>query len=324
MNESKFEGNNLKDKWLEDLNYKITKVDIIKSNLWYIPPNSFDTKVFWTSLTSLTIDNELNDATDTHVYQMVGKTAFNGLTALSALSISNMPSIDLLDKTSLDLLVDTLMTLKVLRVANTWQPSKLLSSSTLNKLTYVDLQWNNFGELNSGSFPSIADSCKTLILANSKIESITAYTFSSFTVLQDLYLQNNLLTTIPADAFNNLWSIAGFSVNMQANLFHCDCDLIEVQDMIDSHQTWFDGAVKCATPEEHLDVEIIAAILCSEDTEDASETTLMISEYSGTSLFCTLLPSFRTCTTVSPTEITEAEITDELITTGQMSYSFNY
>src|SRR5690349_7741896 len=193
----------MREKCVSDLKLKVRKLDIIKSNLKYILPDAFNSIVFKDFLTTLTIDNDLNNANDPLVFQMLAKGSFKGLTALSSLVITNIPSLNVLDKNATDNLVDSLETLRIFSIANPWSPSSLLSATKFKKLTYVDLRGNHISSLDSSSFSSIADVVKTLILTTSKIESISVDTFSDFKALQSLYLQNNLLKTISAKTFDN-------------------------------------------------------------------------------------------------------------------------
>lgn len=292
-------------------------LEISKSNLRYILADAFNYDVFKTSLWSLTVNNDLNVANDPLVFQMVTKSAFKGLTALKTLVIRNIPSLSVLDKNALDNLIESLEQLEITRIANTWSPNSLLGASKFKKLTYVDLQYNNFISLNGTSFKSITESTETLLLANSKIESISADTFSSFKALKDLYLQNNLLTSIPADAFDNLWSKNGFFLNIQSNRFDCTCELTEFQLMIEAHGNAIIGTVRCTTPEWLSGVEIAFADLCPETTEESQETTIDFSTFSADSSTagCRLLPNIPRCQTTTSTEPS---------TIGQTNYSFKF
>lgn len=317
--ECKFTDDIIREYWLSDLKVKVRTLDIIKSNLMYILPDAFDSDVFRASLLSLTVDNDI-DIDNPFVFQMISKGSFKGLTRLSSLIITSFPTLNVLDKAALDFLTDSLITLRISQIADTWTPNSLFASAQFKKINEVDLQFNNFPSLDGSSFTSIGDTVETLILIKSNIKSIAVDTFSKFKVLQLLFLQNNLLTSIPAEVFENLWQTPGFVVNLRGNIFHCDCTMVPMQAMIESHKSSFDGVVRCSTPKDLEEIEIIFAHLCEEETEESQETTLnMLSSFSGSSspdIGCRMFPNAQWCQTTTTVAATT--------TAGQTFYCFQY
>lgn len=252
----------------------VTKLEIKRSYLTHILPDTFDSDTFRGALTSLTINNELEIENHPLTFQMLAKGSFKGLSSLSYLAITDCPSLAILDTTALDNLKNSLMQLKISRIPNIWQPSSVLSSSTLSQITVVDFQKMNIPSIDSSSFTSIASNVKSLNLAYSKIESIDTKTFEKFKALENLYLQLNLLTTLPPKVFDKILTKPSLTITLSSNQWNCDCDLLHLQKLILFNPTTFAESASCVLPPELQGREIAIVELCP---EESSKTTFMIS-----------------------------------------------
>lgn len=253
------------------MNKKVSKLEIIGSNLKHILPDTFDSETFRATLTSLTIDNALEDERNPLIFNMLAKGSFKGLSSLSSLTIQNCPTFNVLDKAALDNLKDSLTQLKISRIPNEWQPSTLFSSSTLKKITNVDFQRTHIKSINNSSFTSIAAGVKTLNLANSKLETIAANTFAKFKVLENLFLQLNLLKTLPTDVFDNILPGSTLTIVLTSNKWVCDCELQFLQQLILDNPVTFSESASCFSPRDFQGKEIADVELCS----GTQETTLI-------------------------------------------------
>lgn len=270
MKECSFLHDYLKPNFLSDLNKKITRLEIKKSNLTHILPDTFDSVTFKTTLISLTIDNDLEIENHPLKFQMMSKGSFKGLSSLNYLAIVNCPSLAVLDTAALDNLKGSLSQLKISRIPNMFEPSSVLSSSTLSKITVVDFQRMNIPSINNLSFTSIAANVKSLNLANSKIESIEASTFDKFWVLESLFLELNLLMTLPQGVFDKILNIPYIVISLKSNRWECDCLLTSLQRLILDNPTTFPESAACYAPLEMQDIPIANAELCSEETSGST------------------------------------------------------
>lgn len=144
------------------------------------------------------------------------------------------------------------------------------------------MQGNNIPSLNSEMFAGIAENVQTLYLTTSKIQWIVENTFSNFKSLQFLFMQFNLLTTLPVGVFDNLLEIPNLLVTVQNNKWHCECSLFYLQKVIKEKRGNLVGNVTCATPEKFKDIEIITLELC----EELEDTTIAFSSHSETVGLC--------------------------------------
>lgn len=266
-----FESDGLPEKWLSELNAKVSKLDIINSTLRNILVEAFNSDVFKTTLLSLTIDNKLNVADNPFTFQLFAKDAFKGLTKLSTLIILNNPTLEITDPSAFQNIAGNLIQLKITRIANPWSLSRISSSTKFKKISTVDLQYNNFSSLNGSMFTSFAEYVKSLILTNSKIESIAANTFSNFKQLEALFLESNLLQTLEPGLFDAILTLPDIQITLRSNYWHCDCDLSSMQTMIADFPDAFPGELKCNTPLTMRNFEIVSAELSNESCETTND-----------------------------------------------------
>jgi Leucine-rich repeat (LRR) protein len=214
----KFTGNELQQHWLSELNFEITELKLLNSNLKNILLEAFDSDVF-RGLQTLEIDNDLYNSDHSLEFAFSTRGSFRGLTKLTSLMVANMPALKINDQSAFESLANSLTTLKIFRVAKQWLPSMLLRQVNLKKIVVVDLNLNQFKTLDGNSFGGIAENVVTLFLTNTKLESIAVNTFRDFQSLETLYLQFNLLTTISPSMFDELFQIPRFMVDLRNNKF---------------------------------------------------------------------------------------------------------
>jgi hypothetical protein len=269
----KFSNNVLRANWLSQLKTKISKLSIISSNLEMIAIDAFNSETF-KETKELLIDNSLNDASNSFVFQMVDRLSFNGLTSLTTLTILSSPRLRVFTEVAFAFLSNSLTTLKISKIANSFSPGSLLASTNMTKIYTVDLRDNNFPSINASLFRGITENVKVFILSNSKIEQIDVNTFQYFKTLQALYLQSNLLTTLPDGIFDNLLALSIGIITLHNNKWHCDCDLYMVQEMIVEYPTIFESTKsKCSTPEDLLDHYVYEADICPDGTVPITESS---------------------------------------------------
>lgn len=256
---------------------KVSKLEIINSNLKYILANAFNSDVFRGTLSYLTIDNLITAASNPLAFEFITKESFNGLTLLSYLTITNIPTLKIIDRFILEPLADSLTQLSISRIANPWDLYRVLSATVLKKISTVDLQTNHITSISNASFVGIAENVKVLYLTNSKIEWIAENTFDYFKSLKTLDMRSNWLTILPVGVFDSLLEYSDFAVKLENNKWICDCDLFDTQKLILDNPRGFDGTGKCAAPEDMKQFEIIDADLCL-----PQDTTIPLSSQSET------------------------------------------
>jgi Leucine rich repeat len=267
LHRCKFVDDCLSEQWLSGLKLKVTRLEIINSNLRDILANAFNSDVFRGTLLHLKIDNSLYVAADPLVFQFFTRLSFNGLTSLSQLTITNIPTLSIRDRTFLQPFSESLTQLTISRIANPWTVAQALSATVFKKISFVDLQANHLSTLDSSSFAGIAESVQQLFLTNSKIKSIAVDTFTNFKSLNALYMQTNLLTELPAGVFDSLIEKPGTVITLGSNRWHCNCSLIATQKMILDNPEIFAGTSQCVTPEKLKNMDIIKVELCPEPEE---------------------------------------------------------
>ncbi|CRL05922.1 CLUMA_CG019132, isoform A [Clunio marinus] len=261
----KFHDGKIKEKWLSESHLPVENLEIIESNIQDILPYAFDSDVF-KNTRSLSINNEMNETSESTLI-LYNANIFEGLSSLTSLTIQNVPSINIADKYLLEMLTETLSTLTIRRIPNYWAPTQLFSIVELNAISTVDLRNNNFPTINSSSFAGIKKKTTDLNLSNSKIESITFDACNGFEKLSKLQLNSNRLTSIAPGTFDNLLKNPGFTVTLQNNLWHCDCQLRDLQEKMLEFPNAFTDSPKCSTPEDLNGYEITSVDLCPQTTD---------------------------------------------------------
>ena len=267
----------IQENWLSDLSLQVSKLEIDESSVVSIMVNAFNTDVFKTSLTSLIIDNNLNDANDPLVLNLHSRFSFQGLASLSTFVITNVPTLVIQDPLFFSPLAETLINIQISRISNPWSPSDLFLRVQLDKIKIVNLSWNHFKRINSSDFAGFAKTVDRLALTNSKIEEIVPNTFDGFKALQLLSLQSNLLSTIPALVFEKLIiNQTFFNVTLHNNKWDCTCDLAFLKEIVLNHSpNYIRDPVTCASPDELAGMKITDIDFCVEP-----ETTIDINKTS--------------------------------------------
>lgn len=158
--------------------------------------------------------------------------------------------------------------------SNYFIPNDFTGSTPLSNLKSLTMKYNNIRSLNFSSFSGVK-ALSELNLANSRIETLNVNTFDfASSTLRTIQLQNNLLKTLPDGIFDKLqMGVEKIKINLKNNLFHCDCDLIYLQNKMLEYPAVFQDVATCWTPEDLKDVAIKEVDLCpttDESTENSS------------------------------------------------------
>lgn len=285
---------------LMNLAVKVVKIEINKSFLRYFKSDAFDSTPFQSSLESIQIDNE--NAAHNQIFNIYPIT---GLKKLKTYFITNNPQVQIMERPSLGTKVSgTLDTIRIRNTASAWNLSSLFSASSFPKLTYLDFSNNVFPSINILWFPAPAiENVEVVILSTCMIETIDGDTFNNFKKLVSISLSYNRLTNIPMKIFDHLIPL-GTSIRIGSNMFHCDCSLADLQDLLLAYPVQIQGTlanpsrIECASPAEHLGKNVIEVQLCEPvETTLAFSTTLDVSPSDSTADICNGIP----CTTITPT-----------------------
>lgn len=157
--------------------------------------------------------------------------------------------------------------------ANQFIPNDFTGSTPLSNLKSLTMKYNNIKSLNFSSFSGVK-ALSELNLANSRIELLNVNTFDfASSTLRTIQLQNNLLKTLPDGIFDNLQiGVEKIKINLKNNLWHCDCDLIYLQNKVIEYPGVFQDVATCWTPDDLRDVEIKTVDLCP-NTDEPTDTT---------------------------------------------------
>lgn len=256
----------MREEWLSQLDTKITRLDIIDSNLLYIMTKAFNSDVFRGTLSKLKIDNSMISSENNFAFELLSKEIFFGLTSLTQLIITNMPELIVKDKTIFRHLENSLTHLTISQIAKPWILPNALNATVLKKISQVKLEVNHISSLDQDSFRGIAENVNSLYLTNSRIETIAAKTFSNFKSLQTLLMDSNLLQNLPSGVFDSLMGNRNIEISLEKNKWRCDCNLIDTKTMILENRSSFTGSIKCAEPEDLSNKEIVDADFCSTST----------------------------------------------------------
>lgn len=150
----------------------------------------------------------------------------------------------------------------------------LTGGLTFPSLRTFKAQQNLRDSLNAFTFTGIIN-VRILVLSNCAIESIGVGTFEPIkSSLDKLYLDGNRLTWLSATFFNIFHPQGYFNLYLSNNLWHCNCDLEPMQQMLSVYSQAFakDETILCKEPWHWTGIELEYADLCEEDNVTASST----------------------------------------------------
>lgn len=253
---------------------RIQKLEVKQSRLKNIKADAFNSNVFKNSLTFLSINNRNYFDDDYNAFHITTREAFNGLTSLSVLTIRSIPSLQIFDFPMI-YLNETLVQLTITHLTSSWDMSQLLSKVIFINIKTVDFRNNNFPSLNQTCFSGIAEKVEILYLLNSKIEQIEMKTFDDFKSLQELYLQENILKTLPENIFSNIIQLPSLvSIVLRENPWNCECDIMPLQTTVVEYIEIFPDELRCSTPEDRFDVLLIKIDdVCLEERDSTFDQT---------------------------------------------------
>lgn len=190
-----------------------------------------------------------------------------GLSRLATLNIVNC-EIDCFQANSLRAVDDTLETL-IITESGYWDPANVTGSRGFEKLATVDFSYNEFNHiLGKDSFVGL-EYCKILYLNSCGIVSIGAGAFDYLTSIEVIYLNRNLLVTIPPGLFSNIVLLVNPRprISLQENFWHCDCSVDDLRQLVRKEILLIEGI--CTYPSS-LNGKTFTELenLCENETED--------------------------------------------------------
>lgn len=209
----------------------------------------------------------------------IRKTVLSGFHSLEDLLITNS-AVKIWDNGWLDRINGTI---KSLLLSGMGEESSLLvdkltggSALILSNVEYVKIQYNLTNTINERSFTAIPN-VKELDLSDCNISVIDELSFKNLgPKLQILNLERNRLKTLPADIFSSL-SLSSGAVTLQSdedvvvtnliirlnhNLWHCDCFMDHLKDLLIANTNFDDDDILCTTPEEIINYPIRETEFC--------------------------------------------------------------
>lgn len=125
----------------------------------------------------------------------------------------------------------------------------LFGSNRLKNTQRVQINGNNIGAMISRfDFLGLVN-VRHLDLRDNKITSIPEGTFELITSeLRFLDISKNLLKTLPAALFESIPRFDGRMIHLEENIWHCDCDLEHLRQLMQKNPKSFFPFVYCVGP----------------------------------------------------------------------------
>lgn len=257
----KYEKSRLEQGWFKgSVNVSSLVIDTLLID--EIHAQAFRTNSFSQTLTELTLQN-------LHVRQLVPGT-FTGLQSLRSLVLQPLISTDYTPA----FFTGIQTTLRQFTFSNVYLTKPVLiegitggQSNTLPKLRTARFQTNLKDTITNASFWAIPNA-RQLIMSQCNIELLGMDSFAPLQRLRYLDLEGNVMKTIPANIFQPFIGVRDLRIDLQANLWHCDCSLFYLQQQLltnDSDAIFTDSLI-CSTPMSNQGEFIVSVTLCDADT----------------------------------------------------------
>lgn len=256
-----FVKDKIRDKFLKTLNFTIKRLEILNSKISYIEADAFNSVVFGQNLETIVIDNV--DQTNDVNFRLV---KWKGLPKLISLSIVNFPALSP-DSKALSIFNASLVELTI-KVASPWLVHLQLGVENVKfkNLKTLDLRENQLASINALMFSAVAETVENLHLQNSGIELIEEGTFDEFGTLLNLDLSSNELKTLPWGVFTRIFQNEDLIISLDSNKWLCDCNLVELQDLMKDRPEAFAKPLKCDSPDDLKNFAIVDVNLCPVET----------------------------------------------------------
>ncbi|XP_058066420.1 leucine-rich repeat-containing protein 4-like [Anopheles bellator] len=303
--------------WLQlDVDFEVTALHLISSNINAIEPESFDSGPMF-SMLILTLESLK--------LQHLPAGVFLGLQSLQELNLKNLP-LKQIDPYVLGPMKYSLTRLVVEGSLDMIDPKNLTGTATLDRLEILSLEHNIFDAvLWKDSFINLPK-ITSLYLRNSHISSLGSGTFQSIcNTVKQIHLTGNEMQIVQKGTFDCLKD-KNVKVFLQDNPWVCDCGLQYLQEMLNGESVIFDDPI-CDSPVEYNGLPVREVAMCgtpvppttvpSEVTTSSDEITTDSSTDDPTTASETTTSTLSTTdeapsseeqtTTETTTEVTESE-----------------
>lgn len=247
-----FPNEKLTKNWLTT-NYSISSLTFEENELSFIEKNSFSSIIF-DNLKSLNILKSK--------IPKLSKYIFNELDHLQSLTIQENKILQV-DNYLFENIADTLETLVLDEsINNTNIFINMTKNCQLSKVQLLSLQRNHFDNLPDNFFndtPNIL----SLYMDWSNIRTINSSIFKSTTKIQQIFLNNNQLTTLPFNIFNPIIEKnLNLRITMNDNPWKCDCKFLWIQNIINNYPNLFSTIPECKNPHYNIGLNFKQANFC--------------------------------------------------------------
>lgn len=128
----------------------------------------------------------------------------------------------------------------------------------------------------------------SLYLTNSHVKTVGADTFADISEsVKQIFMNENLITTLPEGLFDRIIQRRkDFGLTIHKNLWHCDCRLKWIRDMMRDHPSVMKENLTCSSPVANAGKSFFVANFCNEtsttdddtiSTNDATSTAISVS-----------------------------------------------
>ncbi|XP_012216768.1 uncharacterized protein [Linepithema humile] len=254
---SAFPGNKLRKKWLQT-DLAINELTFDNCFLTNLNKKAFSSTIFHRTTRLFLINNNIS---------ILKRATFRYLPNLKDFWIIDN-KIKWVDR---NLLKDVGNTLETLQIENAIENTEVLRNITgeypLPAVQILSLRYNRIPIIDSQLFSGVFN-LVSLYLSKSYIETVCPNTFAPISrSVKQIFMNDNFLTSLPKGLFDTIiqWNI-DFGLTINNNLWHCDCKLKWMQDMMREHSNVIKKDLICSSPEVNANKSFTLANFCNETT----------------------------------------------------------
>ncbi|XP_043283177.1 uncharacterized protein [Venturia canescens] len=200
--------------------------------------------------------------------RVLKKRTFEELTNLKQFLLSG----NAVEEAEIDLLSPVADSLEDLGLDASLTSVKVLENMTgrasLTRVKNLYLRWNFLGTIPPETFKSLPN-VAAIHLTGSSISEMHVDSFKGTRSLETLFLNDNLLTSLPRGIFDPvLLANSQFKVSLSNNQWRCSCDFDWILYLLNSSREIFMESPRCSSPERNAFLYFTSAKFCDDSNPD--------------------------------------------------------